>query len=60
MRDFTPPLQALFETAPIPLWVWPWLLLGGLVFFLVVEAEKFIIRATGRAGGAPGTAIAGA
>jgi hypothetical protein len=24
--------------------VWPLLLAGGLLFFLVVEAEKFIIR----------------
>jgi hypothetical protein len=38
------PLQALFETEAIPLGVWPWLLLGGLVFFLVVEGEKLIIR----------------
>ena len=26
--------------------VWPWLLAGGLVFFLVVEAEKFVIRSS--------------
>jgi magnesium-transporting ATPase (P-type) len=38
------PFQTLFETAAIPLWAWPWLLLGGLVFFLVVETEKFLIR----------------
>jgi magnesium-transporting ATPase (P-type) len=38
------PLQVLFETAPIPLWVWPRLLVTGLVFFLVVETEKQIIR----------------
>jgi hypothetical protein len=25
--------------------VWPWLIAGGFVFFLVVEAEKFVIRA---------------
>ena len=31
----------------MPLRVWPWLFLGGLIFFLVVEAEKAIIRATG-------------
>ena len=43
---YTPPFQALFETEAIPLWVWPWLFLGGLVFFLVVEAEKLIIRNT--------------
>ena len=41
---YAPPLQVLFETEGVPLWVWPWLLLGGLVFFLVVETEKLIIR----------------
>jgi len=41
---YTPPFQTLFETAAIPLWVWPWLVLDGLVFFLVVEGEKLIIR----------------
>jgi magnesium-transporting ATPase (P-type) len=41
---YAPPLQALFETEAIPLRVWPWLLLGGFVFFLVVETEKLIIR----------------
>jgi hypothetical protein len=45
---YTPPFQTLFETDGIPLWVWPWLLLGGLVFFLVVEAEKLLIRMMGR------------
>ena len=28
----------------LPAWIWARLLLGGLVFFLVVEAEKLIIR----------------
>ena len=41
---YAPLFQTLFETAAIPLWVWLWLVLGGLVFFLVVEAEKLIIR----------------
>jgi magnesium-transporting ATPase (P-type) len=41
---YTPPFQELFETEAIPLWVWPWLFAGGFVFFLVVEAEKLIIR----------------
>jgi len=41
---YAPPLQALFETGSLPAWVWPWLLLGGFVFFLVVELEKLIIR----------------
>jgi magnesium-transporting ATPase (P-type) len=43
---YAPPLQALFGTAPLDLRVWPWLLAGGFVFFLVVEAEKFVIRAS--------------
>jgi magnesium-transporting ATPase (P-type) len=38
------PLQVLFDTQSIPAWVWPRLLLGGFVFFLVVELEKLIIR----------------
>jgi magnesium-transporting ATPase (P-type) len=38
------PLQALFETESVPAWVWSRLLLGGFVFFLVVELEKLIIR----------------
>jgi magnesium-transporting ATPase (P-type) len=44
---YAPPLQALFDNEAIPLWVWPWLFAGGLVFFLVVEAEKLIIRSVG-------------
>jgi magnesium-transporting ATPase (P-type) len=41
---YAPPLQALFDTEALPLRVWPWLVLGGLLFFLVVEAEKLILR----------------
>jgi magnesium-transporting ATPase (P-type) len=44
---YAPPLQGLFDTAAVPLRVWPWLLVGGLVFFLIVEAEKAIIRMAG-------------
>jgi magnesium-transporting ATPase (P-type) len=44
---YAPPLQYLFDNEAIPLWVWPWLFLGGLVFFLIVEAEKLIIRSSG-------------
>jgi magnesium-transporting ATPase (P-type) len=43
---YAPPLQLLFKTAAIPAHAWPWLLLGGLGFFLVVEAEKLIIRSS--------------
>jgi magnesium-transporting ATPase (P-type) len=39
------PLQRLFDNEAVPLYVWPWLIAGGFVFFLVVEAEKFVIRA---------------
>jgi magnesium-transporting ATPase (P-type) len=41
---YAPPFQALFHTKAVPFDEWPWLLLGGLVFFLVVEAEKLVIR----------------
>jgi magnesium-transporting ATPase (P-type) len=41
---YAPPLQRLFDTEAVPLGVWPWLLLGGLAFFLVVEVEKLAIR----------------
>jgi calcium-translocating P-type ATPase len=41
---YAPPLQALFETEAIPFAVWPRLLFGGFVFFLVVEGEKLLIR----------------
>ena len=41
---YAPPLQALFGNEAVPMYVWPWLIGGGFVFFLVVELEKFIIR----------------
>jgi magnesium-transporting ATPase (P-type) len=43
---YAPPFQAMFGNEAIPLWVWPWLIASGLVFFLVVEAEKLIIRSS--------------
>jgi magnesium-transporting ATPase (P-type) len=43
---YAPPLQVLFDTEPIPLRIWPKLILGGFIFFLVVELEKVIIRTT--------------
>jgi hypothetical protein len=36
----------MFGNESIPLRVWPWLIAGGLVFFLVVEAEKVVIRSS--------------
>ena len=44
---YAPPLQRLFNNEAIPLRVWPLLFLGGLVFFLLVEVEKLIIRSSG-------------
>jgi len=41
---YAPPLQYLFGNEAIPLAIWPWLFAGGFLFFLVVEAEKLIIR----------------
>jgi magnesium-transporting ATPase (P-type) len=43
---YTRPFHAMFGTEAIPLQIWPGLLAGGLVFFLVVEAEKFAIRSS--------------
>jgi len=45
---YAAPLQAMFGNEAIPLRVWPWLLAGGLAFFLVVEAEKLVIRSSAR------------
>jgi hypothetical protein len=41
---YAPPLQALFDTEAVPPRIWPWLVLGGFLFFLLVEAEKLILR----------------
>src|SRR5262245_3299082 len=43
---YAPPFQAMFGNEAIPIWVWPWLLAGGLLFFAVVEAEKLVIRSS--------------
>ena len=43
---YTTPFQVMFGNEAIPLRIWPWLLAGGLVFFLVVETEKFVIRSS--------------
>jgi len=56
---YTPPLQALFHTESMPLRLWPPLFLAGLLFFLVVEAEKFILRTRSSSRGAPTPALSG-
>jgi hypothetical protein len=47
LLTYAPALQRLFDNESIPLGIWPWLLLGGLVFFVVVEVEELIIRSSG-------------
>jgi magnesium-transporting ATPase (P-type) len=44
LYTYAPPLQSLFNTSALPLQTWPRLFLGGFIFFLLVEAEKMIIR----------------
>jgi magnesium-transporting ATPase (P-type) len=41
---YTPPLQAVFDTEALPFSTWPRLVLGGFVFFLLVEVEKMVLR----------------
>ncbi len=41
---YAPPFHAIFDTEALPLGAWLWLVAGGIVFFLVVEIEKLIIR----------------
>ncbi|HTR13079.1 MAG TPA: cation transporting ATPase C-terminal domain-containing protein, partial [Roseiarcus sp.] len=41
---YAPPFHAIFGNESLPLWAWPPLIGGGIVFFLVVEFEKLIIR----------------
>jgi magnesium-transporting ATPase (P-type) len=43
---YAKPFQAIFGNEAIPLQIWPWLLVGGLVFFLIVETEKLVIRSS--------------
>ncbi len=43
---YAAPFHAIFGNESLPLWVWPWLVGGGILFFLVVELEKLIIRSS--------------
>jgi magnesium-transporting ATPase (P-type) len=53
MFTYLTPFQRIFDTEAVPLYAWPWLLGGGLLFFLVVEAEKLVIRLKRGAARAP-------
>jgi magnesium-transporting ATPase (P-type) len=50
---YAPPFQFIFDTEGVPLWIWPRLLLGGLLFFFLVEAEKMVLRMIRSARSAP-------
>jgi magnesium-transporting ATPase (P-type) len=41
---YAPPFHYIFGNESLPLKVWPWLIGGAVVFFLVVELEKLVIR----------------
>jgi magnesium-transporting ATPase (P-type) len=41
---YAPPFHAVFATAALPVSAWLWLVAGALLFFLVVEVEKLMIR----------------
>jgi magnesium-transporting ATPase (P-type) len=43
---YAPPFHWVFGNESLPLWVWPWLIGGAIVFFFAVELEKLIIRST--------------
>ena len=43
---YAPPFHAIFGNESLPLWIWPWLVGGGILFFLVVELEKLAIRSS--------------
>ncbi|KXU88823.1 carbonate dehydratase [Paraburkholderia monticola] len=41
---YTLPFHAIFDTESLPISAWVWLVVGGFLFFLVVEIEKLVIR----------------
>ncbi|MGA7395705.1 MAG: cation transporting ATPase C-terminal domain-containing protein, partial [Terrimicrobiaceae bacterium] len=41
---YAPFMQHIFGSESVPLWIWKWLLLGGVVFFILVELEKVLVR----------------
>ena len=43
---YASPFHAIFGNESLPLWVWPWLIGGGILFFLIVELEKLAIRSS--------------
>jgi magnesium-transporting ATPase (P-type) len=41
---YAPPFHAVFATEALPMSAWLWLVGGAVLFFLVVEVEKLIVR----------------
>jgi magnesium-transporting ATPase (P-type) len=41
---YVPFMNGVFGSVPLPWSLWKWLLLGGVVFFVVVELEKALVR----------------
>lgn len=41
---YVPFMNAIFGSVPLPWTLWKWLLLGGVLFFILVELEKFLVR----------------
>ncbi len=41
---YAPFMNGIFGSVPLPWTLWKWLLLGGVVFFLLVELEKVLMR----------------
>jgi magnesium-transporting ATPase (P-type) len=41
---YVPFMNGIFGSVPLPWSLWKWLLLGGIVFFVVVELEKALVR----------------
>ena len=41
---YVPFMNGIFGSVPLPWQLWKWLLLGGVVFFVLVELEKAAVR----------------
>ncbi len=41
---YTPFMNSVFGSVPLSATIWTWLLLGGVMFFFIVELEKLLVR----------------
>lgn len=44
LYTYVPFMNGIFGSVPLPLSLWKWLLLGGVIFFVMVELEKAMVR----------------